>query len=381
MEKSRIALIGPVYPYKGGIAHYTSLLYRILTKKYDVSMISFSLQYPSFLYPGKEQKDYENEQFKINDAKYIINSINPFSWIYTAIHIIRKSPKLIIFQWWNPFFSPAYTLICLLVKAFSSTKVLYLCHNVLPHEKLPFDKQLAIIALRRGDRFIVQSGEDEDKLIKLIPTANYKRTYLPTYNVFNYGQYNEADARNKLCLNKHKVLLFFGFVREYKGLIYLIKALPNVVKKYKEIKLLIVGDFYDDKQEYLDEINRLNMGDYINIYDGYIPDKEVEMYFKASDLVVLPYTSATQSGIVQIAYGFEKPVIVTDVGGLPEVVENGKTGFVVCSKDVEKLSKAIVQYFDENRKEVFIKNIQNDQDKYSWDKMVEVIEGLTEVTF
>lgn len=373
----KIAIVGPVYPYKGGISHYTSLLWKALSKKYDVKLFSFKRQYPNFLYPGKEQKDFENDQFKIVDTNYLIDSINPFNWFFSFIKINRFKPDLLIFQWWNPFFSFAFLTIAYLMRIFTKTKVLFLCHNVLPHDKYPFSKLLTRITLYSGNYFIVHSGEDEKKLVNLINKCRYLKSILPTFNVFRFEDLSKDVAKTLLNIEMNtKVVLFFGFVREYKGLMYLIEALPQIVQRIPDIKLLIVGDFYTDKEIYIQKINDLGLHNYILIFDSYIPDKEVGRYFSACDIVVLPYTSATQSGIVQIAYGFNKPVIVTDVGGLPEVVKNGETGYIVKSKDIDDISKAVINFYEQEKEYYFVKNIISEQDIYSWDKLVNNIEQL-----
>ena len=376
MEKN-IIIIGPIYPYKGGISHYTGLLYMALAKKYNVAIFSFKLQYPGFLYPGNEQKDASDSRFETDNTSYTINSINPLSWIATAIKIIKLKPGLLIIPWWNPYFSTCFLTITVLVKLFSKSKVLYICHNVLPHEKLPFQKILAKLTMSRGDSLIVHSIEDEQKLLDLLPKAKCKKHVHPTYNIFKRDDMSFTKARELLNIdNNCKVLLFFGFIREYKGLIYLIKALPRIVKSYSNLKLIIVGEFFQDKDQYLNEIADLDLEKNIEIYDGYIPDQEVGKFFVASDIVVLPYTSATQSGIVQIAYGFYKPVLVTNVGGLPEVVEHKNTGYIVEPKNPEHISDALIDFFKEDRQDEFIANIKSQEERFSWDKMVETIEEL-----
>lgn len=370
-----IVLIGPVYPYKGGISHYTGLMYQALSKKYHVEMVSFKMQYPKLLFK-KEQKDYSNDMFKIQNTKYWIHTANPCNWIHTAKKIRNMHPDLIIVQWWHPYFAPCYKIMMGLLKGY---KKLFVCHNVFPHERFPLDRKLVKMALKTGNRYIVQSKMDANDLKSIISNPIFKQTVHPTYNAFKFEDMSKEKGRELLKLsNEDKVLLFFGFVREYKGLKHLINALPHVLDKISGIKLLIVGDFGDDKQDYLDLIAEKQVESSIEIHDGYIPDKEVEKYFAASDLVVLPYESATQSGIVQIAYGFEKPVIVTNVGGLPDVVTDGKTGYVVEPKNPDALAKAIVEFFVGKKEELFIQNVRSEAYKFSWDRMVEVIEELAE---
>lgn len=368
-------MIGPVYPYKGGISHYTGFMFKELSKNYEVEMISFKLQYPKFMFK-KEQKDFGNESFKIEGTNFLINTVNPFNWILVGKAIKKMNPDLIIIPWWHPYFAPFYWSLCKMVKRI---KIMFLCHNVFPHERFILDKFLTKRVLKQGDYFIVQSNEDADDLMSVIEKPNYQRTVLPTYNAFKLSQMTKEEARVQLNLSQtEKVLLFFGFVREYKGLQYLIKALPQVIKKHNDLKLLIVGDFGNSKEKYMKLMEENQVTSYIQVYDDYIPDKEVQKFFTASDLVVLPYTSATQSAIVQTAYGFEIPVIATNVGGLPEVVIDNKTGYVVESQNYSQLSQAIERYFDENKEQEFIRNIRDESYKYSWERIVEVIVSLYE---
>ena len=369
-ELGKIVLIGPVYPYKGGISHYTGLMFRALSKKYDVTLLSYSFQYPKILYK-KEQRDYSNDTFKIDSAQYVINTANPVNWLTTAHKINRLNPDLVIIQWWHPYFAPCYQTIAGHIE---SSKVLYVCHNVFPHERFPLDKWLTKRTLKKGNYYIVQSSQDENDLKTIIPNAKYIRAVHPTYNAFKMQNMSKAHARELLGIKpEEKILLFFGFVRKYKGLDYLIKAMPQVKEKISDCKLLVVGDFGDDKEEYIELINQLSVNDVIDIYDGYIPDKEVEKFFAACDVVVLPYISATQSGIVQIAYGFDKPVIATNVGGLPDVVTDGKTGYLVEVKNEKSIADAVISFYDNDCVSKFETGVKEENYRFSWDRMVEII--------
>jgi glycosyltransferase involved in cell wall biosynthesis len=370
----KICVIGPTYPYKGGISHYNTLLCENLTKRHDVKSVSFKRLFPPFLYPGKGQKDSIS---KINikiDSEYLIDSVNPLTWIHSFLSIKKRQSDLLIFQWWTPFFTPVYFTISFLTRYFTNTKILLICHNVLPHEKKKIDKLLTKMVYKNVDFFIVHSEEDLRHLRTLIPNAKAKRTYHPTYEYFKTE--NEVDLHSKDELNlKNKTILFFGFVREYKGLKYLIEAMPKVLEKLK-VDLLIVGEFWEDKMKYINQIKEFGIENYVHIIDRYVPNEEVNLYFSVADVVVLPYISATQSGIIQIAYGFDIPVITTNVGGLPDVVKNGKTGFIVPPEDANALSKAIVSYFEGNKESVFQVNIKKQKGIFSWDKLVETIESF-----
>lgn len=373
--KKKIVLIGPVYPYKGGISHYTGMMFRALAEEYDVKMVSFKMQYPKFLFK-KEQKDYSNDRFKINDTNYWLNTANPFNIAATAQKIRREKPDAVILQWWHPYFAPCYWLLSHFL---GKCKVIFICHNVFPHERFPLDRFLTKLTLRRGDGFIVQSHQDEDDLCAILPGARHILTPHPTYNAFKIRNITMEGGRAQLQMPPDvPMLLFFGFIREYKGLRHLLKAMPTIRKALKQAVLWVVGDFggEESKASYLQLIEQLELGDSIRLVEGYVPDEEVEKYFAAADLVICPYESATQSGIVQIAYGFEKPVVVTDVGGLPDVVIDEKTGYVVPNKDSEAIAKAVIRFFSENRAAVFAGHIREEAYKYSWDRMREQIGNL-----
>ena len=318
MKKLKIVLIGPVYPYKGGIAHYTSLMYQALAKRHDVEMISYKMQYPKLLFK-KEQKDYSNDMFKVEGTQFIINTANPFNIMNVARKIKKMKPDVVISQWWHPYFAPCYWIL----ESVLGKKIqkMFICHNVFPHERFPMDKFLTKLVLKKGDAFIVHSKSDGEDLLTIKPNAKYRQNPHPTYNAFKIRNITKSQARDELHKSQdEKLLLFFGFVREYKGLKHLLNAMPKVQEKTGDVKLMVVGSFGEDKEEYMRLIRENHIEDLVEVIDGYTPDNEVEKYFAACDAVVLPYESATQSGIVQIAYGFEKPVIVTNVGGLPDVV-------------------------------------------------------------
>lgn len=367
----KIVLIGPVYPYKGGIAHYTSLLCRALRKKHDVCMVSYKMQYPKFLFK-KEQRDYSNKSFQVEDTNYWINTANPFNIMASAGKIRKQKPDAVILQWWHPYFAPCYYI---LAKCLRKIPIIVTCHNVFPHERFPMDRFLTKLVLRQADGYIVQSHLDEADLLKVNPKANYVVTPHPTYNAFKMKDMSREEARSILQMDGDSpMLLFFGFVREYKGLHYLLDALADVKGQIPDVQLWIVGDFGDDKDIYLKQIEENHLEGCINIVEGYIPDQEVEKYFAAADLVVLPYVSATQSGIVQIAYGFEKPVVVTNVGGLPDVVWDKETGYVVPSRSPEAIAKAIIGFYREDSSVDWQANIRAKAQEFSWETMVDRIE-------
>ena len=342
-----IVLIGPVYPYKGGIAHYSGLLYRALSKKYNVEMVSYKMQYPKILFK-KDQKDFGNDMFRVEGTEFLINTANPFNIAKVGRSLKRKRPDLVIMQWWHPYFAPCYWILERTLG--KEVKKVFICHNVFERDLLTIKKN-----------------------------ADFRYNPHPTYNAFKLQNMSKQQARDRLHISYDaRILLFFGFVREYKGLKYLLQAMRDIRANLANIRLLVVGSFDNDKQDYMKIIADNNLFDCVEVFDHYIPDHEVEPYFAASDLVVLPYESATQSGIVQIAYGFEKPVVVTDVGGLPDVVENGRTGYVVEAKNPKALSEAVVDYFFQNKEREFAENVRRAADRFEWDRMVEKIDSFVQ---
>lgn len=367
----KIAMIGPVHPYKGGIAHYTDLLCRALREDgNEVQLYSFKFQYPKLLYK-KPQKDMKSSGFGTNDADFCIHTLNPFNWIKVAGRIKKQKPELIILQWWHPYFAPCFWSICKLLRR---EKILFVCHNVFPHERFPLDRLLTKWTLGCGRYFITQSKMDARDLLSVKHDAVYRVTPHPTYGMFCRQGMSMQKAREQLQIDQgQRVLLFFGFVRKYKGLQYLLEAMKLLKERDFKVQLWVVGDFGEDKEEYVEQIRAFEIGDQVQMVQGYVPDDEVEKYFAASDLVVLPYLSATQSGIVQIAFGFEKPVLVTEVGGLPDVVTNGKTGYVVEPRSAEMIAEAIMDYYINNRREAFVSQIEKEKDRFSWKTFVDTL--------
>lgn len=372
----KIVTIGPVYPFRGGIAQYGSLLIRELEKTYELQSISFSMMYPKFLYPGKSQKDYSTSYDIKSEIKYFINSINPFSYIKTARYINRYMPDLVIIHWWQPFFAFADIGILKLLK--KNIKVCICCNNVLPHDKIPFSRWLTRQVLKQGDMYMVHSIEEEEQLFQLLSKeVSHIRIPCPDISTFVKTGMDKEEARKQLELSEDdKVIMFFGFVRKYKGLYHLFNIMPELIKKVSNIKLLVVGDFYEEKEGYFKQIEENNLQNNIFVYDEFIPDSKVEPYFVAADAVILPYDSATTSGVIQAAYNFDRPVIVTDVGGLKEAVVTGQTGYVVASGDEAALRDKIQEFFDKETEIDYPNFIEQERYKYSWTRVVESIQEM-----
>ncbi len=374
-------MIGPTYPFRGGIAHYTTLLYEHLKKKHNVRFVSFSRQYPKLIFPGKTDTDPSNVKLKSDGVERTLDSINPFTWITTALKIARSRADMLIIPWWVAFWTPQFLTISVFVKLFSKTKLLFICHNVVEHESSWLKKVCTRLVLGWGDWFIVHSKEDEANLRELLSNPQVKRNFHPTYDIFSATTkpVSREYAKKKIGVEGKKTVLFFGFVRPYKGLEYLIKAFAEIAHG-SDITLIIAGEFWKDRQTYFDLIAQLGIEDYIKLVDDYIPNENVPLYFNAADCVVVPYTSATGSGIVQMAYGFNRTVIASDVGCLPEVVKDGKTGYVIKNRNVQQLAKAILKTLTNKKYLEFEENIKEVKKLFSWDKMVAVIESFMKDT-
>ncbi|MCR5108297.1 MAG: glycosyltransferase family 4 protein [Lachnospiraceae bacterium] len=374
----RIMMIGPVYPYNTGISHYVSILYKQLSKKNEVSLISYTMMYPRFLYK-KPQKDYEDDVLKLDDVRYMLHSANPFNWIKVASYINREKPDLLLLQWMHPYFAPCYIVLTKLIS--KSIKIMYICHNVFPHERFPLDKWLTKHTLRQADYFITHSKSDGEDLKTVIRDPKLIVAVHPAYNFFKIKNMSKEEARKILNIkDNEKVLLFFGLIREYKGLKHLLKAVKLLKEREdfdtQDLKLLIAGDFGSSREVYDKMIEEYNIGDMLDITSGYIPISEVEKFFAACDIVVLPYESATQSGVIQVAYSFRKPVLATRVGGLPDVVLDNETGYVVEPFDPGEIADSIVDFFDNDRAMSFMEGIGREAYRYSWDRMEENIYSL-----
>lgn len=375
-ERRKIIVFGLCYPFRGGIAHHSTLLVRELRKKHAVKFITLSRQYPELLFPGRTQYDYSALGLT-EENNALIDSINPLSWLRVVLALRREKVDLIVVQWWNPFFGLAFGTIVNLLSLASKSKVCFLCHNVLPHESTFVDKILSKYAFFRSKYFIVHSDEDKRHLLTMKPDAVVKKNVHPTLSIFgDFAVYDKNQARRELGIAPDKkVILFFGLIRPYKGLKYLIEAMAVVVKSI-DCVLWVVGEFYDSKDDYLTLIQELGLEGHIVIHDEYVKNEAVSLYFSSADVVVLPYVAATQSGIVQIAFGLNKPVITTNVGGLPEAVEDGRTGFVVEPESPQKLAQAILKFYEEDCEARFAECIKAKAAAFSWDEEVGSIESF-----
>ncbi len=369
----KIIIVGTAWPLRGGISHYNALLYRELGKKHDVQIITFRRQYPRLLFPGKTQQETAGELVRV-PAEELVDSINPFNWVAVGNEIRRRAPDLVVFKYWLPFFGPCFGTIARRAKRNPRTAVIYICDNVVPHEHRPGDVAFTRYAFRAADAFIVQSDAVEKDLLKFWPGAQYRKVPHPVYNIFG-EPVEKQTARAALGITSPRVLLFFGYVRAYKGLGLLLEALARV-NKTLDVTLMVVGEFYDDEQKYRTQIRELGLESNVIVNAYFVPNDRVALYFSASDAVILPYLSATQSGIAQIAYNFDRPVIATDVGGLGEVVIDGRTGYLVPPSSRDALADAIVRFFTENREPEFTAQVAVEKRKYTWEALANALTEL-----
>lgn len=375
----KISIIGTAYPMRGAMAQLNAILANYLSRDNKVEIFSFKRQYPKLLFPGKTQDDTSGTDIlnKGIPNHILIDSINPLNWRSAAKEIVKTNPELLILRFWIPFFAPAFYNICKYVKKKSGAKVLFICDNVIPHEHRPGDNYLIKLIFKVGDYFIIHSRSVEEDLKRYIKGKPYMFSPHPIYNIFG-DPVSKAEAKSflksnyKVDFENDSVILFFGYVRKYKGLRFLIEALPEILKK-KKLRLLIVGEFYEDESATREQIRSLNLENNVTVVSDYIPNENVKYFFCASDVLVLPYIDATQSGITQIALFYDKPVIATDVGGLKEVVKNNETGFIVKPESAKAISEAVIRFYGDNKEDEFARNTAIEKEKYSWETFVKNI--------
>lgn len=370
----KILIIGPGHPLRGGLATFNQRLAKeFIDQGNDCTLISFSLQYPSFLFPGTTQ--YSEEPAPANiPILSLINSVNPLNWISTGRKLKKMKPDLVVVRYWLPFMGPALGTILRIIKKNKHTRIVCIADNVIPHEHRPGDKAFTKYFLKSCDAFITMSEKVLADLRTFEPTKPAQLVQHPLYDNFG-AAISKTDARNKLGLPKDgKLLLFFGFIRQYKGLDLLLKAMADERIKTAGIRLLVAGEFYEDEKPYIDLLKQHNLVDTVIMKTNFIPDSEVRNYLCAADCVVQPYRNATQSGVTPLAYHFEKPMIVTNVGGLPSLVPDGKVG-LVCEPDPQSIADAIIRFYQKGESH-FLPGLQEEKQKYSWERLTEAILNL-----
>lgn len=375
LTHKKVVIIGPAHPLRGGLATFNQRLSRAFTERgAECSIYSFSLQYPSFLFPGKTQFSEEPAPAGIS-IHTVINSINPFNWIKVGNQLKKEKPDLIVVRFWLPFMGPALGTILRFVKKNRHTRIICIADNIIPHEKRPGDRVFTRYFLKSCDAFITMSEKVMKDLRIFQPQKPALQVDHPLYD--NFGEIiTREEARNHLGLSLNsKIILFFGFIRKYKGLDILLETIP--ILGDKEIRFLIAGEFYEDQQPYKEQIQRLGIADQLILRTDFIPDSEVKYYLCAADAVIQPYRNATQSGVTPLAYHFEKPMIVTNVGGLPSLVPHEKAGLVV-EPNPDAIAAGIRRFYQLGQ-DYFIPHLRTEKLKYSWSRLVDSICEMAKV--
>jgi len=367
----KIAIIGPVFPYRGGIAHYTASLAGSFQKLgHEVRVFSYRRQYPKWLYPGKSDKDPSQQPIQFS-AEYLLDTMFPYTWIKSAQSITKYQPDIVLINWWTTFMAPVFFVIAIWMKI-KKLPVYYLVHNLYPHEKRWFDRALTRLALSLGDVYIVQSQQEEQKILNLFPKSKVYFHPHPIYDFIHDAKISKREAKIRLGLNPElPVALFFGIVRPYKGLYSLIECIPYMNKEGVKIQLLIAGEFWEDIQLYERKIEQLGIKDQVIVHNQYIPNEEISMYFCASDVFVAPYREGTQSGTVKLAMSFGIPIIVSEVVA-DDIVKSYLYARIFSLEIPNQLPKLIISTLTERYNECKKRN-NND---YNWESLVRKIEKI-----
>ena len=379
----KIIIIGPGHPLRGGLATFNQRLAKeFLETGYDCSIISFSLQYPGIFFPGKSQYSDQPAPDGIKISS-LINSINPINWLKVGNQLHKEKPDLVIVRFWIPFMGPALGTILRRVIKNKHSKIICIADNIIPHEHHPGDRTFTRYFLKSCQAFITMSEKVMKDLRMFVPGDSFGEKTKPAAVIAHplYDNFGEAlaktDARKKLGLPENeKIILFFGFIRKYKGLDILLNTMADERMKAAGIKLIVAGEFYEDKTQYLDLINKLGIQNQLILKTDFIPDSEVRNYLCAADAVIQPYRNATQSGVTPLAYHFEKPMVVTNVGGLPALVPHEKVG-LIAEPDPTSIADAILRFYQLGEN-YFIPHLRTEKQKYSWSSFVKVILKLAE---
>ncbi|MBI5837417.1 MAG: glycosyltransferase [Candidatus Eisenbacteria bacterium] len=365
----KIALVGPACPLRGGIAQYLALLFQALSLRHEVRFYSFYRQYPSFLFPGRTQREEDEPALRV-PSEPVLDSMNPLSWWAAGRRVAAFRPDAVVYKWWTPFFAPSYDAVGGAARR-AGARVLYVCDNVTPHERGGLDGWLTRWGLSKVDGALVMSESVRQDLLRFRPGIPHRLVKHPLYTQFGEAR-DRAAARAELGL-QGDVILFFGFIRGYKGLDVLLRALGRV---RRPVTLCVVGEFYEDRAPYDRLIVDLGLEGRVRVLDRFAGEAEVRTYFSACDAAVLPYKTATQSGVIPLAYAMQCPVITTRVGGLPEVVEEGGTGLLVPPEDPEALAAAIDLFYERGGRDAFVPRILEYRRQFQWDALVTALEEL-----
>ena len=374
----KIILLGTAYPYRGGLATFNERLARqFMYEGHEVELWTFTLQYPSFLFPGKTQ--YSSEQAPQDLLiRRTLNSCNPFNWLRVGRAVRKAAPDLLICCYWMAFFAPAYGLISRMARRNGKTKAVALVHNMMPHEPSVLDKIFAPYFVKSQDGFVALSDsvvKDIEKVEAKISNLKCKISNRPKVSSPHpiYDHYGERMPKEEACralgLPENKqYMLFFGLVRAYKGLDLLLDAFEQIKDQLPELQLIIAGEFYEHEDKYRAQIEANGLTDRVILRNEFIPDADLRKYFGAADLIVQPYKSATQSGVTQVAFHFEKPMLVTNVGGLGEIVHDHKMGYA-CEPNAQAIAADILDYYTQHRQADYTVYLQKEKTKYAWSNM------------
>ena len=358
----KIAYLSVFYPYRGGIAQFNANLYRELVKTHQVKAFNFKRQYPGVLFPGKTQRIPKDDQAVFIESTPVLDSINPFSYGHTARQILKYNPDLLLMRYWMPFFAPSLGWVARRLNHKGCT-VVSIVDNLVPHERTFMDKALSRWFLKQNHGCIAMSRTVRDDILSLDPKIPYILKAHPLYDHFG-APIASAEAKKQLGLHEdRKTLLFFGFIRDYKGLDLLLEAFADLGETYQ---LVIAGESYGSFEKYGKQIRDLPDPSSVKVFNRYIADSEVPAFFSAADVCVLPYRTATQSGISAMAYHYEVPLIVTPAGGLAEAVEGPGTGLVAAGTDARSVELAIRKFFSMDRNP-FRENIRKEKEILTWE--------------
>lgn len=366
----KIAILSPFYPFRGGLAQLNARLYTELSKNNTVKAFTFTTLYPDCLFPGKTQFVTEDDSPQKIDSSRILSTINPFSYFKTAKEINKFSPDILIIPYWMSFFAPAFGSVCRFLN--KKIKILSLVHNAISHERVFMEKPLAKFFFNRCDAFLVMSEPVRKDLLSLRKDAKILLLPHPIYDHYK-DKTGKIEAQKQLGIStEKKTLLFFGFIREYKGLDLLIEATNFLSDDYQ---LIIAGEVYGSFDKYEKLIDESSLKNNIKVYNHYINDDMVSLLFSATDVLVLPYRSATQSGVVAMAYQLETPMVVTDVGALGDTIKQANTGLVISSVSPQEIAETIKAFFEADNT-IFIRNIKAEKERLSWKRFIESVESF-----
>lgn len=361
------------------MVQFASIFYQKLKEfGHEAKIVSFVKQFPNWLFPGETQIDNSKNFLKVEESR-VFAPLSPFSWFKTYKVVKNEKPDSLILNWWIPFFAPSYFCVSFLVKKFTKTEIIFLVHNAIPHEKWPLVKLLTKLAFSQADKFLVLSESVVEDLKTIYPKVKESQLLKSRHPIYDFYlsekvEESKAELKENLGIKTSRVILFFGFIKKYKGLNVLLKAMSKVIKHFEgDVMLLIVGEFYYPKTEFHELVKELKIEKHIKLVDSYVSNEEVYKYFSPSDVVVLPYTSATQSGIVQIAFGFEKPIIASRIGGIPEVVKENEIGLLAEPNNPNDFAEKIIDFYEKELVGKFSENIKEEKKKYSWGKLVEAV--------